>query len=37
MKKAPENLSGAFVVLTLSPQVRVRIRIMKVSKLSSAT
>ena len=35
--KAPGRMSGAFSFLTLpKPQVRVRIRIMKLSKLSSA-
>jgi hypothetical protein len=36
--KGPGQPSGAFSFLTLrKPQVRVRIRIMKLSKLSSAT
>ena len=36
--KSPGGMSGAFSLLTpRKPQVRVRIRIMKLSKLSSAT
>ena len=30
-KKSPGEISGAFVVLTVTPQVLVRIRIMKLS------